>query len=316
LPSSAALSFTDPDALAQTVRNSNVEMNVVGRGQFVGEIVAINLGRIWMQRFSDSLPRIICATNTPGRVIVNFRALPGPPLLTAGLELLPHTLHRYAEGQTFFQRSQGPTVFSAMSLPIEDVAAVAASLHGVDMGPYRDPASLAPPPAALARLHRLYAAAIDLAQHAPERIANAESAHAMEQELTQAFVDCLVPRDLTSESAMGVRRVHVVKRLGEVLDSKLGEPVHLAELCRALGVSERTLRTCCLEAFGESPMRYLWLRRMNQARRALLRADPATGTVTEIATAQGFWELGRFAVQYRTLFGERPSSTLARAYAA
>lgn len=59
-----------------------------------------------------------------------------------------------------------------------------------------------------------------------------------------------------------------------------------------------------------SPHRYLWLRRMNLARRALLHADPTARIVTEIANNYGFAELGRFAVSYRKLFGESPSVTL------
>ena len=51
---------------------------------------------------------------------------------------------------------------------------------------------------------------------------------------------------------------------------------------------------------------------MHLARRALVQAVPGTTTVTEIATANGFWELGRFAVEYRALFGEAPSVSLRR----
>ena len=52
------------------------------------------------------------------------------------------------------------------------------------------------------------------------------------------------------------------------------------------------------------PIRYLTLRRMHLVKRALLRASPATATVTQIVSDHGFWELGRFAVQYKRLFGE------------
>ena len=43
-----------------------------------------------------------------------------------------------------------------------------------------------------------------------------------------------------------------------------------------------------------------------------MHADASMTTVTEIATAHGFWELGRFPVGYRALFGESPSEALRR----
>jgi AraC-like DNA-binding protein len=85
--------------------------------------------------------------------------------------------------------------------------------------------------------------------------------------------------------------------------------LYLAEICSAIDVAERTLRISCEEHLGMGPIRYLGLRRMHLVRRALLRADPST-TVTRIVTDHGFWELGRFAVAYRALFGESPSATL------
>ena len=50
------------------------------------------------------------------------------------------------------------------------------------------------------------------------------------------------------------------------------------------------------------PKRYLTLRQMQAV------ADATS--VTDIAMRYGFWQLGRFAVEYQSLFGESPSATL------
>ena len=47
-------------------------------------------------------------------------------------------------------------------------------------------------------------------------------------------------------------------------------------------------------------------------RRALREGIPGNTTITEIATRYGFWQFGRLAVEYKALFGETPSATLAR----
>jgi transcriptional regulator GlxA family with amidase domain len=61
------------------------------------------------------------------------------------------------------------------------------------------------------------------------------------------------------------------------------QPLYIPELCQAIGVSDRTLRLCCQEQLGMSPKRYLMLRRMHLARRALRDGNPGTTTVTEVA---------------------------------
>jgi len=100
-------------------------------------------------------------------------------------------------------------------------------------------------------------------------------------------------------------------RFEAYLEAHPGKPLYLTEICAAVGAPERTLRIACAEHLGMGPIRYLALRRMHLVRRALLRGDPST-TVTRVATDHGFWELGRFAVAYRTIFGETPSASLHR----
>jgi len=69
--------------------------------------------------------------------------------------------------------------------------------------------------------------------------------------------------------------------------------LYMPELAAQVGASYWTLRDCCLEYLGMSPKRYLSMRRMNLARRALRNAEAQRTTVTEIASDYGFWELGR-----------------------
>jgi transcriptional regulator GlxA family with amidase domain len=103
-----------------------------------------------------------------------------------------------------------------------------------------------------------------------------------------------------------------MRRFRSAVKGNPDQPLYIPELCAAIGVSDRTLRVCCQEQLGMSPKRYLLLRRMHLARRALRDSAPAMTTVTEIATQFGFWQFGRFAGEYKSLFGEAPSITLHR----
>jgi transcriptional regulator GlxA family with amidase domain len=105
-------------------------------------------------------------------------------------------------------------------------------------------------------------------------------------------------------------RQQLVARAIELLRDHVNEPVTMAKLSRLAGVSERTLRAAFHDVLGLSPKQYAIAERLRAAREALRAADPETTTVTDIATAYGFFELGRFAGRYRDAFGEPPSQTL------
>ena len=106
---------------------------------------------------------------------------------------------------------------------------------------------------------------------------------------------------------------YTIKRSIEFLEANSYKPIHLLDLCSALGVKMRLLNYAFQEFYGVSPIRYLRLVRYSKVRRDLVSADPETTTVTEMASRWHFWHFGRFSVEYKNLFGESPSITLGKA---
>jgi transcriptional regulator GlxA family with amidase domain len=102
----------------------------------------------------------------------------------------------------------------------------------------------------------------------------------------------------------------IINRLDAFVREHLDESLPMAQLCDVTGVSERSLRNACHAVCGTSPKRYLTLRRLEAVHRALAQATPGQTTVTRVAADFGFFELGRFAGVYSSVFGERPSDTL------
>jgi len=189
MPSSAVRTFSDPDDYAAAIRQGTIELTVTERGNFSAKLVRIDLLRLWMQRFSDNLPRISDVAGWGGRAVFTFRTRPGPRLLAGGLEMEPTDIVRHSEGQSYFRLSFGLANYGSMLLPVEEKISVGAAVAGRDLTPPKDPlVTLTPSPAAMAKLQWLHAAAGLLAGDAPEIIAHPETARGLEQALIEAFV--------------------------------------------------------------------------------------------------------------------------------
>jgi len=86
----------------------------------------------------------------------------------------------------------------------------------------------------------------------------------------------------------------------------------LHELSEVSGLSRRGLEYLFADLLGVRVSAYLLELRYHGVRRELLAAEPSHGLVKQVAMNWGFWHLGRFAAEYRALFGENPSATLVR----
>jgi AraC-like DNA-binding protein len=312
MPRSSTFQFDDPLPYQAAIR-APVVLAIASKGVFRARLTKIDLDRLWLQAASENLPRVSYGESGPERARIVFLADEGQGTIRhSGIELSADAIIVDGAGSTRHLRTWGPCRWASMSITPNDLAATSRALIGRELTVSPVTRLVRPDPAKMRRLTKLHGTARQLADVAPETLASPEVARSLEQELVCAMVSCLADE---AQAAAGPRlrnQSRIIKLLEEYLNANYARPIYLAEVCAATGASERTLRACCEDYFGMGPIRYLCLRRMNLARQALISADPAQTTVTEIATAYGFWELGRFSVSYRSLFGESPSMSLSK----
>ena len=311
MPSSFVRTFTDPDELAESIRKGAFEIGVKQPGNFEAKHTRVDLHRLSVQRFSGTLSTLARAEMIEPRVAIVFLAAPGPGAVRDGVDVDTTKISGFRYDHGYFHQTFGPTTIANFSLSTNDLGCLSETIVG--RGPALTNWSLTPLPSAMARLRRLHEAACHLAEDAPAVLAHAEAARGLEQATIEAMLDCL-DGDVEEDNAARRKHAAIMRRFHRVVEEHLETPLYVPELCREIGTSVRTLNSCCEEHLGTGPKRYLLLRRMHLARRAL-RENALTDTrVTEIAARYGFWEFGRFAVEYKVLFGESPSATLARSY--
>jgi AraC-like DNA-binding protein len=312
MPWSKVLSFTDPFPYQAAIRAADVELFPTAKGEFRAELTQINLNHLWMQRFHEKLPEVYASKIRPGRRVIGFLTAEHQPAMQhCGMDLSPRDIV-ICNRDVMHQRTQGDCRFGAMSLTTDDFDAACRAITGREFSEPPLKHLVRPSLDLMSRLVRLHEMVGQLAKATPDILALPEVARGVEHELVRLMIRCLTEGASSGMSTGGRRHDRIVARFEEYLEANPDQPLYLTEICAAIGVAERTLRAACEEHLGMGPIRYLSLRRMHLVRRALLRADPSTATVTRLVTDHGFWELGRFSVTYRALFGESPSESLRR----
>jgi AraC-like DNA-binding protein len=303
--------YDDAESYAAALRPAAVQITVTQPGQFAANLTDLALEHVSLRRCEEILARIAHVELAPGNAVFTFLAGAGHGVFFAGNELQRNAIVRHAAGRDYYQRTMGHAPLASISLHLDDLADLQAAT-GFDARPPRCSMTMLPSAHAMQRLQRLHAVAIALVAHAPEVLRQPGAAHGLEQSLIEALHDCLDATCQVQDSVGQLGHEGIMRRFAEALEASSGITMFLPEICAAIGVSARTLRACCHEHLGMGPKHFLMLRSMNLVRHALLAADNEISTVTQLATEFGFWELGRFAVTYRELYGEAPSATLRR----
>ena len=101
------------------------------------------------------------------------------------------------------------------------------------------------------------------------------------------------------------------RRALEYMYSLRREPMIIADLCSALGISRRVLELSFKKYIGLSPKQFSNQQRMHSCHDELLRGSTQHDSVSQVAMSWGFWHMGQFGSDYKKLFGQTPSTTLA-----
>lgn len=99
-------------------------------------------------------------------------------------------------------------------------------------------------------------------------------------------------------------------RILEWLEAHYDQPVGVAELAAAMGLSIRRVQDICRRHWDQTPTQLLRGIRLDRTRDRLLAG--ALGSTASAAAAAGYTRVDRFVGAYKRRFGEPPSRVLAR----
>jgi AraC-like DNA-binding protein len=157
---------------------------------------------------------------------------------------------------------------------------------------------------------------VDIAASQPQLFeAHREQRIAAKVDLMEALLAALAATsDLEPERRERTQQAQssIVRKAERYALAHTGDRLYVTDLCRAAGVSERTLEYAFKAVMGLRPVAYLTRLRLHRVHQALLHASKGSTTVTTEALNWGFWHFGEFSRAYRECFGELPSDTLGR----
>ena len=279
MPWSSVARFSDPEACEQAMQGvSGVEILPTTSGKFSTEVTKVRFNQLWTQRFHSTLPQVVSCALPADRQPISFLTEPSSPgLFYCGRELRPGDIAVFREDM-MHKRFDAGLQKAGMGLPKNELKRIFKTLIGCDFSESSDLRIVRPTSEAMSQLLKLHNIVTQLAHDTPDVLALPEVGRALEQKLIHLMMRCLVG-DVTRPALIKTRQRATMIKFEEFLEANCDRALYLTEVCTALDVAERTLRTCCEEHLGMGPIRYLTMRRMHLVHRALRRIESSQTTV-------------------------------------
>jgi AraC-like DNA-binding protein len=135
------------------------------------------------------------------------------------------------------------------------------------------------------------------------------AAHHLEETLLTLFLQSLVRHMPPTAARYGDMLGRIkLSDLESWIEANLCDPISVETLASIAGVTPRAVQMAFRRHRDCTPLEFVRDARLRRIRQEILLHGPEA-SLTEIALDHGFLHLGRFALAYRRLFGERPSDT-------
>lgn len=312
MPGSRASVFGEPEDFEDALRaDGAAALLVTGHGRFRARLTQISLNRLRLASAEEEVARVAVVAVPANTVLVSWPIGDRPAPVWGGIKMRAGEMLTLGPGNRVHARTGGPCRWDTIRLPDEELLCYGRALWGPGLFVPPAPAVWRPAPTAARHLAQLQRAAIRMAEVRSGALTDAEAAHGLEQQLIHALIQCLSAGPAAQETSAGRRHRCILARFEDLL--RAGSSPSMTGICAKLGISERLLRACCKQHLRMGPNRYLCLQRMQQVHRALRSGTPGTASVSEVARRYGFRDPGRFATNYRAVYGELPSATLRQA---
>lgn len=303
--------FADFEALQDIVQDNRSEVMQIGPGRMSGRITHLSVGTFGISTGEFSRGIRARGLLSPTRWSFVMMLESKGSALVNGHQITAGDVMIVAPGQERYTRFPDSTRYSSTLIEPDRLRSFLDSQPGAyqQMEPHRVAALIADQATAAANVRQLLPLVDALAESGP-----AMPDHTVEfyqrnilELLTASFRDA-------SSRYLGVRpppAERLVRKVDAYLKAAGNRPVHISELCEQFKVARRTLFHAFHDVLGIPPIQFMRHKRLSRVHAALSQGGHVL--IRNVAIAHGFLEQGKFAREYRHLFGERPSETLRRA---
>jgi AraC family ethanolamine operon transcriptional activator len=297
---------SDLEAHRESVQPNQVRYDQLSPGKFASRLESINIDGLLLYRVRWNQRVHVTGANPEGYILIGFSA--GATVWRGETMDSTHLALNDASNELDFTTGKLADHYSLL-VPIDQLARHFGEATSEMMRNTRKLLACEPT-SAVAFAHCLHQVLRTYLPH-HELLDDKRKSAALQHELLDASAEIYSGKhDRPANICWSTRRKALTKAMAYARD--LQEPLRLPALAKATGMSLRSLEHAFKETLGITPVKFLRWTRLNHARRALLAAEPGATTVSNIATDWGFSDLSHMAVEYRHLFGESPSITLAR----